>query len=70
MFIISKNEPVPEGKKDEAGLETSLRDGHHSVARITALGQLTQSCSWVNSVLCYWVRFVLFAFPIDMDYSL
>lgn len=34
MFIISKNEPVPEGKKDEAGLEANLREGHHSVARI------------------------------------
>ena len=27
MFIISKNEPVPEGKKDEAGNRLSLGGG-------------------------------------------
>ena len=29
-----------------------------------------QACYWVNSVLCYWVKFVFSAFPINMGYSL
>lgn len=60
----------PRRKEGWSWTQLNLREGHHSVARIATWGQLTQSCSWVSSVLCYWVRFVLFAFPINMDYSL
>lgn len=67
MLIISKTEPATEGRKGEAGLETNLRDRNHSVGRITTLGPvllLGQFCTLL------WVKFVFFAFPINMDYSL
>lgn len=51
MFIISKSKACPRRKEGWSWTWSKSTRGHHSVARIATLGQLTQSCSWVSSVL-------------------